>query len=82
MKVTIPHMGNVYIAAKALFEGLGVDYVIPPLNSRAALEIGSLFPEEICLPFESWWAIIHLNGGRTVIVQALQIPFQGIPRCI
>lgn len=53
MKVTIPHMGNVYIAAKALFEGLGVDYVIPPPNSRTALEIGSLHsPEEICLPFK------------------------------
>lgn len=53
MKVTFPHMGSVYIAAKALFDGLGVDYVIPPLNSKTALEIGSLYsPEEICLPFK------------------------------
>ncbi len=72
MKVTIPHMGNVYIAAKALFEGLGVDYVIPPLNSRAALEIGSLHsPEEICLPFKilvgNYIQAIE-QGADTVIV--------------
>lgn len=53
MKITFPHMGNIHIAAKALFEGLGVDYIVPPLNSKRALEIGSLYsPEEICLPFK------------------------------
>jgi predicted nucleotide-binding protein (sugar kinase/HSP70/actin superfamily) len=53
LKVTFPHMGNVYIAAKALFDGLGIEYVIPPLNNKQALEIGSLYsPEEICLPFK------------------------------
>lgn len=46
-------MGNVYLAAKALFDGLGIDYVIPPSNSKLSLEIGSLYsPEEICLPFK------------------------------
>jgi hypothetical protein len=30
MKATFPHLGNVYIAVKALFDGLGIDYVIPP----------------------------------------------------
>lgn len=53
MKVTFPHLGNVYIAAKALFQGLGIECVIPPLSNKAALEIGSLYsPEEICLPFK------------------------------
>jgi len=53
LKITFPHMGNVYLAAKALFDGLGIDYVIPPLNNKAALEIGALYsPEEICLPFK------------------------------
>ena len=42
MKITFPHMGNVYFAAKTLFGDLGVDYVIPPLCSKASLEIGSL----------------------------------------
>lgn len=53
MKITFPHMGNIYLAAKALFDGLGVDYIIPPQNSKKSLEIGSLYsPEEICLPFK------------------------------
>lgn len=53
MKITIPHLGNVYIAAKILFDGLGVDYVIPPLNSKEALFLGSKYsPEEMCLPFK------------------------------
>ncbi|MBP1925343.1 putative nucleotide-binding protein (sugar kinase/HSP70/actin superfamily) [Sedimentibacter acidaminivorans] len=53
MKITFPHMGNIYLAAKALFDGLGVEYIIPPQNSKKALEIGSLYsPEEICLPFK------------------------------
>lgn len=53
LKLTIPHLGNTYIAAKSLFDGLGVDYVIPPPTNREALEIGSLHsPEEICLPFK------------------------------
>lgn len=53
MKITFPHLGNTYFAAKALFDGLGVDYVIPPLSNKAALEVGSLYsPDEICLPFK------------------------------
>jgi len=53
MKITIPHMGNVYIAVKILFDGLGIDYVIPPLNNKEALSLGSKYsPEEICLPFK------------------------------
>lgn len=53
MKITFPHLGNVCFAAKALFDGLGVDYIIPPPSNRYALEIGSLHsPEEMCLPFK------------------------------
>lgn len=53
MKVTLPHLGNLYIAAKSLFDGLGVDYVIPTPNSRETLEIGSQYSaEEMCLPFK------------------------------
>jgi predicted nucleotide-binding protein (sugar kinase/HSP70/actin superfamily) len=53
MKITFPHMGNIYLAVKALFDGLGIEYVIPPINNKLSLEIGSLHsPEEICLPFK------------------------------
>jgi predicted nucleotide-binding protein (sugar kinase/HSP70/actin superfamily) len=46
-------MGNIYLAAKALLDGLEIDYVIPPKNSKASLDLGSLYsPDEICLPFK------------------------------
>ncbi len=53
MKITAPHLGNVYIALKSLFAGLDIEYIIPPLSSKVALEIGSLHsPEEMCLPYK------------------------------
>ena len=53
MKITAAHLGNAYLAAKALFDGLGIDYIMPPLSNKIALEIGALHsPEEICLPFK------------------------------
>lgn len=53
MPVTIPHMGNVYLAVKALFDGLRIPYVLPEPNSRASLQTGSSYsPDEICLPFK------------------------------
>lgn len=53
MKITFPHLGNVYIGVKALLDGLGIEYVIPPFSNKKSLEIGSLYsPEEICLPFK------------------------------
>lgn len=46
-------MGNIYIAAKILFDGLGIDYVIPPVNNKTALELGVAYaPEEMCLPYK------------------------------
>lgn len=53
MKITFPHLGNVCYAAKALFNELGIECIIPPFNNKEALEIGALYsPEEICLPFK------------------------------
>src|SRR5699024_7489254 len=53
MKITFPHLGNVYLAAKALFDGMDIDYIMPPLNNRESLEIGSLHSsEEMCLPYK------------------------------
>ncbi len=53
MKATFPHMGNVCIGVKTLFDGLGIDYVIPPKINKTALDVGALYsPEEICLPFK------------------------------
>lgn len=53
MKITFPHISNAYLAVKAVFDGLGIEYVMPPFGNKKALEIGSLYsPEEICLPFK------------------------------
>jgi predicted nucleotide-binding protein (sugar kinase/HSP70/actin superfamily) len=53
MKVTFPNLGNACFAAKALFQGLGIDCIIPPHGNKSALELGSLYsPEEMCLPFK------------------------------
>ena len=53
LNITFPHLGNAYLGAKALFDGLGVDYVVPPFSNKTSLEIGSLHsPEDICLPFK------------------------------
>ena len=72
MKVTFPHMGNVYLAAKALLDGLGINYVIPPLNNKEALDIGTLHsPEEICLPYKLMignYVQAIKEGADTVII--------------
>lgn len=53
MRVTFPHMGNIYILIKALFDDLGVDYVIPPRGSKQTLERGSKYtPEMACIPLK------------------------------
>lgn len=53
LKITFPHLGNATFAAKALFDGLDIDYVIPPCSNKKALELGVLYsPEEICLPYK------------------------------
>lgn len=53
MKITFPHLGNTYLAAKALFDGMGIECIIPPFSSNEALELGSKYsPEEMCLPYK------------------------------
>lgn len=53
MKLTFPHMGNAYIAAKALFEDLGGQVITPPITSNKTLEIGTKYsPESMCLPLK------------------------------
>ncbi|QXM05152.1 acyl-CoA dehydratase activase-related protein [Crassaminicella indica] len=53
MKITFPHMGNMYLPIKAMFDDLGVEVVVPPKNSKKTLEIGTKYsPELICLPMK------------------------------
>ncbi|MFZ3131644.1 MAG: CoA protein activase [Desulfosporosinus sp.] len=53
MKVTFPHMGNAWIVIQTLFESLNVEVVIPPINSKRAMQLGTrLAPESACLPLK------------------------------
>ena len=51
-KVTFPHMGNLYISLKVLFDTIGIDYIMPP-QCKKTLERGIIHsPEFACLPFK------------------------------
>ncbi len=53
MRVGMPHMGNIYIPFKALFQRLNVDYVMPPSVSQRTLSLGVRHsPEGSCIPFK------------------------------
>ncbi|NPV52306.1 MAG: CoA protein activase [Firmicutes bacterium] len=53
MKVTFPHMGNLYIPLRALFENLGLTVIVPPRSSKRTLTLGTLHsPEFACLPLK------------------------------
>lgn len=53
MKVTFPQLGNTYFAVKAIFDDIGIEYILPPVSNKTCLEIGSkISPEEMCFPFK------------------------------
>ena len=53
MRIAVPHMGNLYIPLKALFERLEIDYVIPPVSTQRTLSLGVKHsPEGLCIPFK------------------------------
>lgn len=53
MKLTFPHMGNLWMIAQTLFESLGIEVVVPPENSKHTLNLGAkLSPESTCLPLK------------------------------
>ena len=53
MKITCPHMGNLYLAIEALLGDLGHDLIIPPPSSKKTLTLGTKYSTEtICLPLK------------------------------
>jgi predicted nucleotide-binding protein (sugar kinase/HSP70/actin superfamily) len=53
MRLSIPHMGNVYLPFRAVCQRLGIDYIVPPVNSQRTLSLGSRYsPEGLCIPFK------------------------------
>lgn len=54
MKITFPHMGNMYVPVKVLLDTVGIDYVMPPMNTKETMELGIVnSPEFACLPFKT-----------------------------
>jgi len=73
MRVAFPHMGNVWVAVKALFEELNVDFVIPPPSSRRTLSLAVRnSPEGLCFPFKITLGnfIEALGMGADTLLQA------------
>ena len=53
MRVTVPHMGNLHIPVKAIFQKLDVELVMPPVNNQRTLSLGARYsPEGLCIPFK------------------------------
>lgn len=76
--LTFPHMGNLYIPLKAIFQELQVETLAPPPHTEKTLNLGQLHgPEFSCLPFT-----MHLGnfieslerGARTLVMLGGQGP--------
>ncbi|MGI6330215.1 MAG: CoA protein activase [Zhaonellaceae bacterium] len=53
MKVTYPHMGNLFLVANAFLRGLGCEIVQAPFSTIRTLSIGTQYaPESACLPLK------------------------------
>ncbi len=53
MRVAMPHMGNVYIPFKALFQRLDTEFIVPPVSNQRTLSLGVRYsPEGLCIPFK------------------------------
>ncbi len=65
MKVSFPHMGNMHVALKALFEGLKLEVIPPPPITKRTLELGIKYsPEFACMP-------LKINVGN--FIEALEL---------
>ena len=53
MRVSMPHMGNIYVPFKAIFKRLGVDFMMPPVSNQRTVSLGARHsPEGLCIPFK------------------------------
>lgn len=53
MKITFPHLGPVHLVLRPVFREMGIETVVPSVNTPEVLEKGKkLAPEEMCLPFK------------------------------
>jgi predicted nucleotide-binding protein (sugar kinase/HSP70/actin superfamily) len=53
MKVSFPHLGQLYIALKAMFDSVNVETIIPPFSTRRTMSLATQYsPEGLCLPYK------------------------------
>ena len=53
MRLTFPHMGNLWVGVKAMANKLGIELVVPPPTTQRTLSLGVKYaPETACLPFK------------------------------
>jgi predicted nucleotide-binding protein (sugar kinase/HSP70/actin superfamily) len=65
MKLTYPHMGNLYIVIRALLESLGIELLLPPPTTRKTVDLGVRYaPEFACFP-------LKLNLGNFIEAREL-----------
>ncbi len=70
MKLTVPHMGNSYIALEALLLEMGHEVVVPPASTKKTLNLGTKYsPESACLP-------LKINIGN--FLEAIELGAEGI----
>ncbi|MFA5431809.1 MAG: hypothetical protein WC319_02875 [Candidatus Paceibacterota bacterium] len=72
-KICFPHLGNYFIAFKAIMEPLVDEIVLAPSITKRTIELGTRYsPEAACIPFKYNLGnyIEALEKGANVIVQA------------
>lgn len=53
MRIGVPHLGNLYLAIKAMVDQLGGELIVPPVSNQRTLSLGVKHsPEGLCLPFK------------------------------
>lgn len=73
MKITFPHMGNAYIAIKAVLNGLNLEVIPPPPVTNRTMELGIKYsPEFACMPLKINMGnfIEALEKGANAVVMA------------
>lgn len=73
MKISFPHMGNLQILLRDLFERAGVEVVVPPPTTEKTLRLGVKYaPEFGCLPLKVTIGnfIEALEAGADTLVMA------------
>ncbi|MFA5012948.1 MAG: hypothetical protein WC520_00070 [Candidatus Paceibacterota bacterium] len=72
-KICFPHMGNYFVAFRAIVDSLDSEVVMVPPITKKTIELGSKYsPEAACIPFKYNLGnyIEALDKGANVVIQA------------